>query len=335
MVDLIATDEQQQITASVADFLSAEMPLARLTSRRDDPDADYRLFPRMAALGWFGLGLPEADGGLGLSAIEEASLFRELGRVLAPPAVLATCLAAELAAREGQADLAAQFIAGQAIAALTLPAGPRRLVLEGRAATHLLFLSEDQCSLVETGAAGPLTPGRSADDALALDTLEGVPTGSGVSGDAAARIWSRAKLLSAAMLAGVCEAARDAASEYAKVRKQFDQPIGVFQAVKHKCSDMAIRAEAVNAQLAFASICLRDARPDTAFQVNAAKLLAGQYALLSAKEAIQVHGAIGFTTELPLHLLLKRAHVLDQCLGGTRGAQVALLDEPAPQVGSR
>jgi alkylation response protein AidB-like acyl-CoA dehydrogenase len=340
MVDLIATDEQQQIATGVASFLAAELPLSRLTSRRDAADTDYRFFPRMGGLGWFGLALSEEEGGVGYSAVEEALVFRELGRVLAPPSIMATSLAAQVAAGSGDRPLAARLISGEAVAALAIGIGTpamsptidgRFQILEAGAASHVLFLGETTSAIADKQTLGVLTPGDSADNALSLDVVEASGLAPNLTGPAAAAVWRRAKLLSAAMLAGICEATRDLASEYAKVRKQFDQPIGVYQAVKHKCSDMAIRAEAVNAQVAFASICVRDERPDAAFQVAAAKLLGAQYALLSAKDAIQVHGAIGFTTELPMHLFLKRAHVLDQFLGGTRREQIALLNENAPQ----
>jgi alkylation response protein AidB-like acyl-CoA dehydrogenase len=121
------------------------------------------------------------------------------------------------------------------------------------------------------------------------------------------------------------------ASGYAKIRETFGAPIGKYQAIKHKCADMAIRADAVNAIVAFASITVRDERHDADFQTRAAKLLATQYALLNAKENIQVHGAIGFTTDLPAHLLLKRAHVLDQFAGAVRRQQIDLLAQPAAQ----
>ncbi|MBV9511308.1 MAG: acyl-CoA/acyl-ACP dehydrogenase, partial [Caulobacteraceae bacterium] len=253
MVDLIATDEQSQIASSIAAFLAEEMPLSRLTSRRGPEDTDHRFFKPMAELGWFGLGLLEDAGGVGYGAVEEALLFRELGRVLAPPATLATTLAAH--ASTGDAALRARLLAGEASAAVAVPVGlaqgptfkGRFQVFEADAVSHVLLLASDAAAVVPLESLGALTPGASADDALRLDLAEVDGVAATVTGDAAGAIWRRAKLLSAAMLAGVCEATRNIASEYAKVRHQFGQPIGVFQAVKHKCSDMAIRADAVNA----------------------------------------------------------------------------------------
>ena len=116
---------------------------------------------------------------------------------------------------------------------------------------------------------------------------------------------------------------------YAKERHQFGQPIGAFQAVKHICADMLVRAEVARAAVQ-AAACLADA-PDVAAAeaeaagctaaemvdraVMGAKLLADEAALANARAAIQVHGGMGFTWEVPLHLHLKRARVLATSFG--------------------
>ena len=107
---------------------------------------------------------------------------------------------------------------------------------------------------------------------------------------------------------------------YAKERHQFGKPIGSFQAVKHMCADMLVRAEVARAAV-HAAACLAD-EPDVAAaeaeaagcapgqmlerSVTGAKLLADEAALANARAAIQVHGGMGFTWEVPLHLHLKR-----------------------------
>jgi alkylation response protein AidB-like acyl-CoA dehydrogenase len=125
----------------------------------------------------------------------------------------------------------------------------------------------------------------------------------------------QAQLLVAAQLLGMAEASRDMAVDYAQVRMQFGQPIGAFQAVKHRCANMAIGAEALRAQLVLAAIAERDGWPDAAFQVDACRLLAARCALANAGANIQMHGGIGFTAECDAHLFLLRAHLLEH-LGG-------------------
>lgn len=340
MVDLVATEEQQQIADSVAAYLKDKLPLERLSAKGKASSAqDHAHWKEMAELGWFGLGLPEDKGGIGYTPVEEAFLFRELGRNLVTPSAIAASLGARVAAEAGNYELALAIVSGEQRPALTIATSEGKVngavsgrfqILDGEAAPLALFLSEDGAALVERRALNDIKPTRTGDDALSLEIVELADAPVVASVGAEARIRRNGLLLAAAMLGGICEATRDMASGYAKIREQFGQPIGKFQAVKHKCADMAIRADAVNNLVNFAAITVRDNRADADFQVAAAKLLGAQYALLSAKENIQVHGAIGFTTELPAHLFLKRAHVLDFFGGQTRRQQLDLLAQPAP-----
>jgi alkylation response protein AidB-like acyl-CoA dehydrogenase len=112
---------------------------------------------------------------------------------------------------------------------------------------------------------------------------------------------------------------------YARTRFQFGKPIGAFQAVKHRCADMAIAAYATTGQI-FQAALLVDARTeDAAFHAAAAYLLAVAGAKESTAANIQNHGGIGFTWEHDAHLFLKRAFALEHVLGGPRGACDAVL----------
>lgn len=112
---------------------------------------------------------------------------------------------------------------------------------------------------------------------------------------------------------------------YTAQRRQFGQPIGGFQAIKHHCANMAIGAEMLSCQLDMAAIALRDGREDAGFQVAALRRLAPGIALTNARLSIQVHGGIGFSAEADAHHYLKHAHVLSRL-----GAAVDILDLPAP-----
>src|SRR5690606_31879183 len=117
LMDLVPSAEQDEIVAAAAGLLAEEVPAARLRELRDAPSSrDAALWARCAQQGWFGLGLPAELGGVGYGLVEEALLFRELGRRLVPGPVLATTLAARLAALGGRADLAAALLAGEATA---------------------------------------------------------------------------------------------------------------------------------------------------------------------------------------------------------------------------
>lgn len=337
MVDLVVSAEQQQIVDSVVEYLVAELPLGRL--RPGQPGSDAEHWPRMGALGWFMLAVPGAQGGVGLSAVEEALLFRQLGRHLLSPNVLASVIGVRVAAHAGVSDLASAIMSGEARVALAQATGRPNVGARVKGRFHLfdadgadwiLFVHENgAAALVARPDIGDVWRVASAVDGITVDVA---------TVDAAAHLHTGAqsgaaitlRLLAAAMLAGVCDGTRDLATAYAGVREQFGQPIGAFQAIKHKCADMALRAEAVGSLLSFASIAVASGRPDAAFQATAAKLLGGQYALLSAKETIQVHGGIGFTVECDAHHFLKRAHVYDQIGGASRRQQQLLLAESAP-----
>src|SRR3978361_1781935 len=105
-MDMLPTDEQEEIVSSVSSFLSAELPIARVRELfRADSSIDRAIWAKCAGLGWFGLGLSEAAGGVGYGLPEEALLFREIGRHLSPGPFLATVLAARVAAAAGLSDL--------------------------------------------------------------------------------------------------------------------------------------------------------------------------------------------------------------------------------------
>ena len=150
----------------------------------------------------------------------------------------------------------------------------------------------------------------------------------GVHGDRARQL---AVVLASAEAAGIAGWCLDTASSYAKVREQFGRPIGQFQAVKHKCSNMLVAVEQARAVAWDAALAAADpSAAPLAAAVGGALALDG--AATSAKECIQILGGIGFTWEHDAHLYLKRAMALRQLLGGSapwrgRVAELALAGE--------
>ena len=111
--------------------------------------------------------------------------------------------------------------------------------------------------------------------------------------------------------------ALELAVEYAKERVQFDKPIAAFQAIKHLCADMVVRTEVARAAVyaAGAHLDAGDTLPGLDRAVGGAKLLAGEAAVTNGKTATQVHGGMGYTWEVDVHLYLKRAWLLDTHFG--------------------
>jgi alkylation response protein AidB-like acyl-CoA dehydrogenase len=132
--------------------------------------------------------------------------------------------------------------------------------------------------------------------------------------------WQRAgAVLTAAAQLGLADRLTELSVEYAKERNQFDRPIGAFQAIKHLCADMLVRTEVARAAVyaAAAHLDAADALPGVDRAISGAKALAGEAAIANGKTATQVHGGMGFTWEVDVHLYLKRAWVLDTHFGSS------------------
>jgi len=102
---------------------------------------------------------------------------------------------------------------------------------------------------------------------------------------------------------------------YAKVREQFGQPIGSFQAIRHKCAEMLLSVENSHAAVYYAAWALDAKAEDAALAASVAKSYVSEAARHVCGEAIQVHGGIGFTWEYDLHLYMKRAKALEPMYG--------------------
>jgi alkylation response protein AidB-like acyl-CoA dehydrogenase len=119
----------------------------------------------------------------------------------------------------------------------------------------------------------------------------------------------RGRVLTAAQLFGIADAALEMSVTYARARMQFGRPIGAFQAVKHRCAEMAVRCGAAGALTLQAAIDLDNGRgPD--WSDTSAKAIATEAALRNAADNVQNHGAAGFSEDTRAHLLVKRAWVL-------------------------
>lgn len=340
MIDLNFSIEQNQIVSSVRAMLAESLPVARLRDeQRRAPDA----IEGIAQFGGFQMSLPEEAGGAGLSVVEEVLLHIELGRNLVSPTALATPLAAHLANEAGLPVLAAAIAAGDKRVCLGNPLDPGALATgQDGLPVHLHDAEQAEFVLVWS-AAGALLAAR--------ESIASVPVASAdrTVGISRARIHNNAvvahlgaestsvprlaRLLVSAQLLGICEATRDMSVDYAKIRTQFGQPIGSFQAVKHRCANMAINAEVLCGQLMFAAIAERDRWHDAAFQADACWLLACRYALENARASIQIHGGIGFSAECDAHLYLLRAHLLENVGGGNHARLLSMSRYPRQLVG--
>jgi hypothetical protein len=187
-------------------------------------------------------------------------------------------------------------------------------VVDGGIATHFLVLGSSAVRIVDARhtarEARPCIDPTRRLARVRFERAASVPVGADA---ASVRRW--ATVLAAAEAAGVAERALEMSVEYAKVREQFGRPIGSFQAIKHRCADMAVRAEVARSAVTYAAVAIEEARDDAPLAVHIAKSLATEAAITNAAENIQNHGGIGYTWEADAHLYLKRARLLEHVLG--------------------
>ena len=322
-VELSLSAEQTEITEAVAAFLAKELPFERVRlagSTPLEPSLDDDTWRRCADLGWFGLGLPEEAGGVGYGLVEEVLLARELGRHLTPGPFLATIAAAHVAHAAGAASLVGDLLSGDVRVGVAI--GDRALDAEAGGMA------------LAVGETARVVPVLELEPVPCLDAT--VRLGRAVFGDPvaqseAADVVGRFALLQASAALGVAEAVLHDSAEYAKERVQFGRPIGSFQAVKHRCADMAIRAHAAFAQLAVATLEMAAGTPDAPLHADAAVLLCLDAARENTAANIQVHGGIGFTEEHSAGWYLKRAQVLEQVAGDMTSRHRRVVS--APKVG--
>ncbi len=340
-MDLLPTEEQQEIVSTVRAQLDRSFDLHALSALDGSSSmVDRKLWSQCAELGWFGLGLTEALGGVGYTLAEEALLFAEIGAHVTPGPFLATVLGGRLAALAGSADLATKILSGEVLVALAEPHGAGNArsgsevtgtfrVTDHGAADLTLVLVGDSAALVDAGdlIAEPMA---SIDQQvpIAIGTVTGVKPLAFF--DNVPGLTQRATVLVAAELAGIATATAEQSTQYAKDREQFNTPIGAFQAVKHRCADMAVRAEAANSLVRYAALTVLDGLPEAAFHAHAARALASNFAIQNAQINVQNHGGIGFTWEHTAHRYVTRALVRSQTFGTTRSHLGALLTQPAP-----
>ena len=348
-MDFELTEEQAALREVSRGMLTVSCPPALVRSlAAAGTDVDDKLWQRGTELGWTGLAVPEEHDGTGQGLVELCLVAEELGRAAAPgpftDSALAGLALARLApARVGTPELLAALAAGDLKASLAChgPAAGRcdgdGLVLSGRATAVQSAASADWLLVTAAvsgdaaGAAGrrlalvPRTAAavearRTLDETrrwydVALDGVR-VPAAD-VVGDEADAAWlaDAAAVLNAADSLGVGERLLDMTVGYVKVREQFGRPIGSFQSVKHKVTDMLTTLKGARAATYYAAMAL-DAGADGAGKAaSVAKAFTAEGVSALAGEALQTHGGIGFTWEHDLHLYLRRVKVNEMLYG--------------------
>jgi alkylation response protein AidB-like acyl-CoA dehydrogenase len=292
---------------------------------------------KVTELGWLMIELSEAQGGLGLGREATAAILFEQGRVLstAPliPALLGLQVIAACPSFPKQLDRIERICGGDYVPLHLIPAQIDRAgdgslsgkiggVFEADMAEHVIVGLADQYLLIPLAAPGvEISEQKIWDESrrlfdVTLTNFTPAPEHILARGDAAKAIHDGvsvgAQLALAADALGGANAIFEMTVDYLKMRKQFDRPLAMFQALKHRVADLKIALAAAEALL-----WARAAQGDvTTTQMGAMKALAVQTFVDVAEEAIQLHGGIGLTQEYPCHHFLKRAMLNRVLCGG-------------------
>ena len=345
------TEEQEALRTSARQFLESRSdPAAVRAAMSTDRGWSEDLWAQVGGeLGWTSLIVPEAYDGAGLGYVALVALMEELGRALyCGPYFSTIALAANAILVAGDDDAKKAYLpgiaAGETTATLAwadgdapavavrqggdwLLSGHKRRVVDGHTADLLIVeaRTDDRPQLFAIGAQSEGVERRALPTMdmtrklaeIHLDRVR-VPDAAhlGTGGHAVlTRILDRASVALAAEQVGGAEACLDLATEYAKVREQFGQPIGSFQAIKHKCADMLLQVESARSAAYYAGWAVDHAPEEVAEVAPVARAYCSQAYFQCAGESIQIHGGIGFTWEHPAHLYFKRARASAALLG--------------------
>ncbi|MDP7725630.1 acyl-CoA dehydrogenase family protein [Mycobacterium sp. TY814] len=295
-----AIDEQQRDFAASIDAAlgAADLPAAVRAWAAGDTAPGRKVWEQLANLGVTALIVPERYDGIDASPVDLMVAMERLGHWCVPGPVTESIAVAPILLADDQRS--AELASGDLIATVALrPHVPRAVDADGAG----LVLLADQGSVSECTANqrhDSVDPSRRIYDVAA--------SGDAWSADTE-KAYELGALATAAQLIGAAGALLAGSVDYAKQRSQFGRVIGSYQAIKHKLADVHIAVELARPLVYGAALSLEPR------DVSAAKVAAGEAGLLAARSALQTHGAIGFTQEHDLSLLLLRVQALRSAWG--------------------
>ena len=362
-MDFSLSDDQQAIVELARKILDdlASNERMRVLEKSGAVRFDRELWKALAEAGLLATAVPEAHGGAGLGFLEVAAILEQVGRHAAPVPLYETLVLGALPLAEFGSDALQQawlprVARGEAILTAALLgdapvraeragdgwrlSGTRLCVPAAEIADAILVPAETGSAtsvfLVETRAQGvKLTPiPTTSGQPESLVELSGVPgTLVGREGDGAKIVeWISLRATSALCMVtlGACESAMELTKEYAKTRKQFDQPIAMFQAVGHRAADAYIDTEAVRLTAWQAAWRISQGL-DASVQVSVAKFWASDGGKRVVHAAQHLHGGVGVDREYPLHRYFLLARQIELTLGSGTPQLVKLGDMLAAQ----
>jgi alkylation response protein AidB-like acyl-CoA dehydrogenase len=352
---LYLNEDQAMLRDTARDFMAAEGAIgAQLRHWRDIGCKDgfgHALWKQFAELGFTGILIDEADGGLGLGHIEAGIVLEEIGRNLTPSPFLisAVVLVEALKGTKHRERWFPGILAGETVAAVAVDEGPKhrpeaiamkaeragngfrlsgrkQFVVQGASADVILVAAQaaEGLTLFAVEAKGLEVEGvRLADSSIGarIDFRDVEVDADAVVGEVGqgeailTRVLNAGRAGAASELVGIGSASLTMTVDYLKQRKQFGRLIGEFQALQHRAAHLYSELEIARAAALKAQQLLDEGSPEAEAMVSVAKAKAGRASQLAVQEGVQMHGGIGMTDEFDIGLYMKRDRALNELFG--------------------
>jgi alkylation response protein AidB-like acyl-CoA dehydrogenase len=338
------SESQEFLKDSARKFFAGECPSAEMRRLMETDTAyDAALWSKLTDQGYTGIVYPEEFGGVGLGKVELMLLMEEAGRALLPGPFFSTVvLAGSVLDAVATPALKKKYLAPicegkiratvailesgaswhprdvQLTASNNQLTGEKLFVADAAVADFILVVTRNGVFVVDSNAPGlNISPMSAMDLTRKLYAVQFKDTPAEPLGPITnlPRAFDIASAALAAELVGGMQRTLDLTVAYAKTRKQFGKPIGMFQAVQHQCADMYLETESSRSAVYYAGYTLEENTPDAATAVSIAKMYASDAARTVGNRGIQVHGGMGFTWENDIHLYYRRAKASETAFG--------------------
>ena len=339
-------EDQLLFQTSVSDFLTRECTPEQIRDLWSSPTGrSSERWQQLADMGVLGILVPEVHGGLGMNEIDFILPLEATGGVALPEPVVESAVVASGLLSDIGGPLAESWLpklaSGDAIATVGHSINPA--VADAHIADLILLERDGDLHAVERTDT-QLQEQACSDYSRKLFTVDFAPSdktriaGGADASEALDRALDRAALGVSAQLLGIAQKLVTLAVDYSKERQQFGKAIGTFQALKHHLASVQVKVEFARPSVYRAAHSIAHNATTRAVDVSQAKTMAADAAVLAAKTALQIHGAIGYTWEVDLHMWMKRAWALESAWGSrlwhrARIAESVLADTPAPSFG--
>lgn len=345
-MDFRHTEDRTMLAEMLGRYFSDSYSFEQRCKLARSPTGDSRShWQALSELGVVGALFAEDVGGYGGAGFDIAAVFEQIGRFLVVEPFLGTVMAGYAMGAAAPAPVVSgeQIVAfahqestsRYALEAVSMRAEPKaggwilhgtkavvpslgaadHILVSARTATGLsLFLvradapgvSKRCYALIDGGAAGELTLDGAVGDLVGEDGAALPRIETAVAAGIVALCWEAI---------GVMDVVKTSTLEYLRTRTQFGVPIGKFQALQHRMATVALEIEQARSAAINAAAALHDERTGRERAASAAKFTINRVGLMVAEEAIQLHGGIGMTSELPLSHYAKRLMMIGHQLG--------------------